>query len=152
MHRDIQPSPSSEKEESIMVGKARSPFELSPEDLRWTCDPESLGVRTISDVKACKKIIGQKRALRAIRLGLDIKSHGYNIYVSGLTGTGKTTTVKKLLEQMDSHGSTHDDICYVHNFNDPDSPRALQLPAEQGKKLSKDMDEAIHTLIEKILN
>lgn len=138
------------KEEPDMAAKDKSPLELSPADLRWTCDPESLGVKNIKDVKACKKIIGQERALKAIRLGLDIKSHGYNIYVSGLTGTGKTTTVKKLLEQMDSHGTTPDDICYVQNFSDRDTPSALQLPAGHGKRFAADMDTAIHALREKI--
>ena len=114
-------------EESNMVTKMRPSLELLPDELRWTCDPESLGVKNVNEVPVCKKIIGQDRALRAIRLGLGMKSHGYNIYVSGLTGTGKTTTVKKLLEQMDSHGKTPDDICYVYNFGDPDDVRLVDF-------------------------
>lgn len=120
---------------------------LTPEQLRWTCEKKRLGGITSShDVPACKEIIGQERALRAIRLGLKIKSHGYNIYVSGLTGTGKSTTVKKLLEQMDSRGKTPDDICYVNNFSDTDSPRALYFPSGRGKIFSKDMDKMIEAL------
>ncbi|HHS12411.1 MAG TPA: ATP-binding protein [bacterium] len=120
---------------------------LSPEQLRWTCEKKRLGgITSCADVPPCKEIIGQERALRAIRLGLKIKSHGYNIYVSGLTGTGKSTTVKKLLEQMDSRGETPDDICYVNNFSDADSPRALFFPAGKGKIFSKDMDRMIEAL------
>ncbi len=120
-----------------------SSYELPLDHLRWDCDPEALGIKTTKDIPPCKEIIGQHRAIQAIRLGLKINSHGYNIYVSGLTGTGKTTTVKKLLEQMDSSSQTPDDICYVNNFNDPDSPSALFFPAGQGKRFAKDMDKMI---------
>lgn len=138
------------QEEFDMPTKRQTSLELSPDQLRWRCKPETLGIKTTADIPPCEEIIGQDRAIRAIRLGLDIKSHGYNIYVSGLTGTGKTTTVKKLLEQMDSRGKTPDDICYVNNFHDPDSPTALFLPAGQGKKFAKDMDETIQSLQEQI--
>ncbi len=104
-------------------------FKLTPTQLRWTCDSDSLGINTTKDAPPCEEIIGQERAIRAIRLGLNLKSHGYNIYVSGLTGTGKTTTIKKLLEQMDSKGPTPDDICYVFNFHDPDCPASVNFPA-----------------------
>ncbi len=125
-------------------------LELSPDQLRWRCDPNTLGIKTTTDIPPCKEIIGQDRAIRAIRLGLNMKSRGYNIYVSGLTGTGKTTTVKKLLEQVDSRGKTPDDICYVNNFHDPDSPTVLFLPAGQGKKFAKDMDDTILSLRKQI--
>ena len=73
-----------------MPKKGLSTHELTPEQLRWQCDPESLGVLSTAEFPACQGIIGQDRAIRAIQLGLNLKSHGYNIYVSGLTGTGKT--------------------------------------------------------------
>ena len=129
-----------------MPNKSLPSLELSHDQLRWRCDPETLNGKTTADIPPCEEIIGQDRAIRAIRLGLNIKSHGFNIYVSGLTGTGKTTTVKKLLEQMDSHDKTPDDICYVNNFHNPDSPVALFLPASQGRKFAKDMDRLIHSL------
>jgi type IV secretory pathway VirB4 component len=77
-----------------------SKYRLKANDLRWTCDPNSLGFRTTDEVPCCQEIIGQERALDAIRLGLEIDSPGYNIFVSGLTGTGKTTTLKSLLQSM----------------------------------------------------
>jgi len=123
-----------------------STYKLTPEELRWQCDPESLGIGSTVELPACKGIIGQDRAIRAIQLGLNLKSHGYNIYVSGLTGTGKSTTVKKLLEQMDSHGPTPDDICYVYNFHDVDTPCALSFPGGRGKMFSQDMDKTILSL------
>ena len=129
-----------------MPSKDPNSYKLSPEQLRWTCDPKSLGVETTAGLPPCKEIIGQQRAIQAIRLGLNIQSHGYNIYVSGLTGSGKTTTIKMLLEQMDSHGETPNDICYVNNFSDYDTPRALVFPAGQGKKFAKEMDKTILSL------
>lgn len=125
-------------------------LELNPEQLRWRCDPDTLGVETTADIPPCQEIIGQERAIRAIRMGLNLKSHGYNIYLSGLTGTGKTTTVKKLLEQMDSKGPTPDDICYVYNFHDPDSPSSLNFPAGQGKNFVRDMEKMIDSLLKDI--
>ncbi|MEE9169090.1 MAG: AAA family ATPase [bacterium] len=120
--------------------------EVPVEKLRWQCDPKSLGIKTTDDVKCCEDTIGQERALRAIKLGLEIKSPGYNIFVAGLTGTGKSTTVKQILEQIDTTGKVPDDTCYVYNFARPDMPKALRLPPGQGIGLAKDMDELISTL------
>ncbi|MCG8607082.1 AAA family ATPase [bacterium] len=123
--------------------------------LRWQCDPKSLDFETTDEVECCNEIIGQQRALRAIKMGLEIKSPGYNIFVAGLTGTGKTTTIKKLLEQIDKKGGIPDDICYVYNFSHPDKPSVLRLPAGKGKAFANDMDELIGALnsnIPKILD
>jgi len=119
---------------------------LSPDDLRWQCDPDSLGMEITSDIEPCEDIIGQDRAIRAIRTGLNIKSHGYNLFVSGLTGTGKTTTIRKLLEQMNGHTQAPDDICFVHNFLTPDSPRYLTFPAGGGKAFARAMDQTLRSL------
>ena len=72
-------------------------LELNVSDLRWVCDPEQLGFETTDSIPCCTDIIGQERALNAIKLGLEVKSRGYNIFVSGLTGTGRTTTIQRLL-------------------------------------------------------
>src|SRR3989304_4898562 len=76
--------------------------ELTAEQLRWRCDPESLKLDSTDDVEACEGIIGQERAIRALRLGLDIKSMGYNIFVTGLVGTGRTKTIKHLLKDLEN--------------------------------------------------
>lgn len=114
--------------------------------LRWQCDPDSLGFSSTEEIKSSEEIIGQERALRAMKLGLAVDSRGYNIFVSGLTGTGKTTTVKQILEQIDTTGEIPDDICYVHNFDNPDFPKVLRLPPGSGRKFSKDMDAMIADL------
>ena len=75
--------------------------EVPVELLRWTCNPDLLGFDTTKECRRTEKIIGQSRAVKAITLGLEIESPGYNIYVSGMTGTGKTTTIKNLLAQLE---------------------------------------------------
>lgn len=119
---------------------------LSPDELRWRLDPATLPFKTTEEVEVCKEIIGQPRALSAIRVGLDIKSLGYNIFVTGLAGTGRTTTIKCLLEEIDRKKSIPNDLCYVNNFKNPDMPRILSLPAGKGSALKKDMDQLIESL------
>jgi ATP-dependent Lon protease len=85
-------------------------------------------------------IIGQDRAIKAIKLGLSVPSRGYNIYVQGLTGTGKETTVSCILEQVATDSRIPDDKCYVHNFENPDRPLILNFPAGKGARFRKDMD------------
>ena len=120
--------------------------EVPVEKLRWRCPPESLPFETTKEVPLCMEIIGQERALKAIRLGLEMESLGYNIFVVGLVGTGRNTTIKCLLEEIDKAGKIPDDICYVNNFKDPDQARCICLPPGQGKAFKKDMDDLIESL------
>jgi len=123
-----------------------SKFELRSKDLRWRCSPNSLGFESTAEVPCCQDIIGQDRALAAIRLRLEIESPGYNIYVSGLTGTGKTTTIKTLLENMRHDEKKLKDICYVHNFRAPDRPVCIELPAGRGSMLKRAVADVLNTL------
>jgi lon-related putative ATP-dependent protease len=129
-------------------------FEEVPiEKLRWRCDPEALSFTTTESVQPCDEIIGQDRALEAIRLGLDIKSIGYNIFVTGLAGTGRFTTIKCVLEEMDKmdiKGKIPNDLCYVNNFKNSDMPHMISLPAGQGNAFKKEMENLIETLKKKI--
>ena len=118
--------------------------------LRWTCNPDLLGFDTTKECEKTDSIIGQSRAVKAITLGLEIESPGYNIYVSGMTGTGKTTTIKNMLNQLDLKKLIPDDICYVHNFKDPDTPRAIMFPAGSGRKFQKEMDDLVAHLRKEI--
>lgn len=120
--------------------------ELPVEKLRWRCPVERLGLKTTDDVEPCDWIIGQDRAVKAIKLGLDIKSMGYNIFVAGFVGTGRMTTIKHLLEKLETRGDIPDDKCYVNNFKYPDMPRVISLPAGQGKLFAKDMENLIGSL------
>jgi lon-related putative ATP-dependent protease len=120
--------------------------ELTPECLRWTCDPSVFSFQTTGELPPLKGIVEQERPIRAIRFGLDITSPGYNIYVSGLTGTGKTTVIRTFLEQIAATMPRPDDWCYVYNFRDPNCPTILNLPAGQGKTLKAEMGELVRLL------
>jgi lon-related putative ATP-dependent protease len=133
-------------EEEFTLAPAPAPLELSPDRLRWRCQPEDLPFETTDDLIACDEIIGQKRAVDAIRQGLEIRSPGYNIFVAGLTGTGKTTTIKQILLEIDRSPLMPGDKCYVNNFRDPDRPLYLALPAGRGSVLKRDMAELIDSL------
>jgi lon-related putative ATP-dependent protease len=132
------------------MNKSKGFTEVSPEKLRWTCDPNAFGFENTGECEQIKGIIGQERALAAIRMGLEIESPGYNIYASGLTGTGKTSTIKTLLSQLEVTKKTPDDICYVHNFKDSDMPIYIMLPAGMGKKFQMEMDDLVTFLKKEI--
>jgi ATP-dependent Lon protease len=118
--------------------------------LRWRCDPDTLPFETTESVEPCEEIIGQERGLEAIRVGLDINSLGYNIFVTGLAGTGRFTTIKCVLEELDVKGKIPNDICFVNNFKNVDMPHMISLPAGQGNSFKKEMETLIETLKKKI--
>jgi ATP-dependent Lon protease len=124
--------------------------EVSVERLRWRCDPNTLPFETTETIQPCQEVIGQERGLEAIRVGTDINSIGYNIFVTGLAGTGRFTTIKCVLEEIDVKEKMPNDLCYVNNFKNPDMPHMLILPAGQGNAFKKEMDTLIETLKKKI--
>ncbi len=113
------------------------------ERLRWHCDPDSLGFERADEIPQTKGIIGQDRAIEALRLAFSVRSKGHNVYVSGAAGTGRTTTVKHLLETLDTGRRAPSDIIYVHNFRLPDSPTAITLPAGRGQSFRREMEEFV---------
>ena len=122
-------------------------FRLTPEQLRWRCDPASFPFEATSELGECPiAIIGQPRAMDALKLGVDVRSDGYNIFVAGEVGTGRSTAVKQILTEMDKGEHAPEDLVYVHNFKDPDCPRLLAFPAGQGRAFRKAMDDSIERL------
>ena len=103
--------------------------ELPPEKLAWRLDPDKIPFASSEECKSCEGIIGQNRAIRSIQTGLDVKSLGYNIFITGLVGTGRTTTIKQLLEKLEKEDKTPDDILFVNNFKVPDEPTLITLPS-----------------------
>ena len=91
--------------------------ELKPEELAWHCLEELIPFESTAECAACEDIIGQEKALKSLETGLDIKSRGYNIFITGLVGTGRTTTIKKFLEKIRLGQPVPDDLLYVNNFN-----------------------------------
>ncbi len=120
--------------------------ELPPEKLRAKIDANLLPFETTNECAICEGVIGQERALKAIQIGLDIKSRGYNIFITGMLGTGRTTTIKKFLDKIEKAKTPPDDILYVNNFKSPDEPSLIMLPA--GKGIS--FKQAMATLIEEL--
>jgi lon-related putative ATP-dependent protease len=113
--------------------------ELSPTQLRRTCDPDSLKCQSSQDLIPLQEIIGQERAVRALKFGLGIQDKGFNIYVAGYPGTGRTTAVKDFLGEMAKKQPIPSDYCYVNNFKDEYTPKAIKLPSGKGKVFQKDM-------------
>jgi lon-related putative ATP-dependent protease len=130
--------------------KAEPHPELPVEKLRWRCDPKLFDFKTTDELTACEGIIGQHRAENAIQLGLEVKGRGYNIFVTGLVGTGRTFTIKHLLEKLDKGKEAPDDILYVNNFSTPDMPRAITLPAGKGCQFKTDIEHLVTSLLKTI--
>ena len=124
--------------------------ELTPKQLRWRCNPASLHIKSTTDVKVSKEIIGQERALRALRLGLEIDHYGFNVFVTGFSGTGRTTTIKRLLSEFEDKNTELRDLCFVHNFKNADQPILLSLPAGKAYKLRDGMQEVLADLLKNI--
>lgn len=129
-----------------MTHLAKKKLALKPNQLRWHCPQRLFSAKDSSKIPPLTEIIGQDRALSAIKLGLAIKSPGYNIFVTGMTGTGRKSTIKQLLEQLDSRAPIPGDICYVFNFRDPDAPAVLYVPAGKGKELAADIMQVVRDL------
>jgi len=128
------------------------PKKLTAEQVRQSCDPALFHCNSTADLVPIGGMIGQDRALNALRFGLSIVKPGFNVYVSGLAGTGRTTAIRPFLEALAAKKETPSDWCYVHNFQDSYCPRALRLPAGMGPGLQKDMtrivDDARRSLVQ----
>ncbi|UCC11235.1 MAG: AAA family ATPase, partial [candidate division WOR-3 bacterium] len=119
---------------------------LKPSELRWQCDPKFLKFKNVDELRICEGIIGQPRAMDAIQLGLNVKYPGYNVFITGPVGTGRTTAVTKLLEEIEVKKDALYDMMYVNNFRNPDMPRLLRLPAGKGMRFKNDMEAFINNL------
>ncbi|MCK4472014.1 MAG: AAA family ATPase, partial [Anaerolineae bacterium] len=117
--------------------------ELPVDKLRRICDPQSLGCETTEEIEPLETIIGQERAVKALEFGLGIKELGFNIYVAGPPGTGKTTAVQRFLEEVAKDKAVPPDWCYVNDFRDPYRPKALRLPPGRGREFQKDVKNLV---------
>lgn len=123
---------------------------LAASSLRWTCNEKELGISSTREVQTSGEILGQTRAMEALKHGLDMESDGYNIYVSGDPGTGRSTAVKALIERYAAVRPVPPDLCYVNNFKNPDMPRALRLPAGGGDKLKDEIQNLLSSFRTKL--
>ncbi|MDH3598099.1 MAG: AAA family ATPase, partial [Candidatus Tectomicrobia bacterium] len=121
-------------------------FKVPPDKLRWSCDPDSLPFQSTDELKPLQGLLGQERAQKALTLGTEMTGPGYNIFVCGLTGTGRLTAVRQILEARQQQGKVALDLCYVSRFRQAEQPRLLRLPPGQGRRLKQAMEEALSDL------
>ena len=113
--------------------------EVPADRLRWRCTPDMLHIADMADIKPSRSIIGQDRALQAIQVGLEMKHYGYNIFVTGLPGTGRMTAIHRMLHEFEGRKIPLTDKVYVHNFRNPDAPIMLAFQAGQGIAFKREM-------------
>ena len=119
---------------------------LTAEELCKRCDPGQFTFDTTDDLRNLDDILGQARALDAIRFGVGIKREGYNLYVLGPSGIGKQEVVTQYLNQQAAEQKTPSDWCYVNNFEHRQIPIAIQFPPGKGVEFAHDIDELIQEL------
>lgn len=122
------------------------PLPLEPPQLHHACDPEQFGFRTTAELEDLTELIGQIRAMDAVRFGTGIRHDGYNIYVLGPSGMGKRSMVKQFLAKK--AGAEHEpaDWCYLNNFTQPHKPQAIRLPSGKGAELRHQMEQLVDYL------
>ncbi|MGD2201597.1 MAG: ATP-binding protein, partial [Candidatus Bathyarchaeota archaeon] len=125
--------------------------ELSHSEVRGILKGMSFECESTADLTPLTEIIGQERAVRALQFGLQIDSKGYNVYLSGMPGTGKTTALVDYLKEIAKDRPAPDDWCYVYNFDDSTKPDALRLPAGMGSEFKDDMEQFVSE-IQRVLN
>ncbi len=117
------------------------PEPLETSKLRKTCDPNQFKFKTTEELQSDLHIIGQPRGTQAIEFGIHIHSPGYNIYVLGESGTGRTTAIERFIENKAANDPVPDDWVYVYNFEEPHKPICLSMPPGLGISLSQEMEK-----------
>lgn len=106
-------------------------------------EPEKVHCASTEDMRPMEEIIGQDRALRALKFGLEIREPGFNVYTSGAQGTGRMTAVQSFLDELSKAKPRANDWIYVHNFENQYEPDAISLPAGRGTQFKEDMERFI---------
>ncbi len=122
------------------------PRELAAADLRCACDADLFDFTTTAELEPLDEVIGQKRAVQAIAFGLEMASPGYNIFVTGRDGTGKSTISRDLSRRFAANRPTPDDWLMVNNFKDEYRPRAIRMPAGQGAFFARKISRVVQDL------
>lgn len=130
--------------------KASKHRELSADDLKLACCPDFFKFESTRNLMPIDEIIGQERAVKALKVGVELWAPGYNIFISGLSGTGKASTVKKMLESIRPQCPVLNDYAYVNNFEDQDKPLLLVFHAGEAIKFKHDLAATIQYLQSKI--
>jgi len=113
---------------------------LALEDLYRSCDPEELGFETTADVEAIDGTVGQDRAVNSLQFGLSIRAEGYNLFVAGPPGTGRSSTLRAIVGSVAASQPVAADWCYLYNFEEHRQPSVISLPAGRGRALARHME------------
>ena len=119
---------------------------LQAHQLYRACDQSQFTFKTTADLEDLTGIIGQMRAMDALRFGTGIRHDGYNLFVLGPSGIGKNSMVRRFLEQKSGGENKPDDWCYVNNFAQPHKPQLLRLPSGRGAELRARMEQLVEYL------
>ena len=122
------------------------PSALTLAEVYKVCEKDMFKFNTTSKIGESHEFIAQDRAVRAINMGLGIRKPGYNIYVAGAQGTGKTSVIRTFLERWSKKADVPNDWIYVYNFQHTEVPKAIEMPAGEGKKLKKEMEALVKIL------
>jgi predicted ATP-dependent protease len=124
--------------------------ELPPAQLRWRCELSRIPFETTAQAELREGFIGQERALRALKMGVELSAPGYNVFVCGLAGTSRGGTIARMIEEVHPQTKPSLDRCYVNNFKITDRPRLLSLPRGQANSFKKDLQAGIDFLRRRI--
>lgn len=130
----------------VKLKGVKLPAPLTSEKVYRECDTEIFKFNSTAKIGESHEFIAQDRAVRAINMGLGIRKPGYNIYVAGAQGTGKMSVIRTFLERWSQNAPVPDDWIYVYNFQHSEVPRAICLPAGEGKKFKKGMEYLVKGL------
>jgi len=130
--------------------KKASYEEVPIEKLRWRLDPATLPFKSTDDLEPLDEIVGQKRAVEAFKFGMGIDSQGYNVFVTGMAGTGRMSTVRKMLEEISCKDRIPDDLCYINNFKNTETPILVRLKGGEGVGFKKDVHAFVELLKKQI--
>ena len=114
--------------------------ELSYKDLKMTCNTDIFNFETTEELESISSGIGQDRGIKALEFGLQVNVKGYNLYLEGPSGVGKTMYTKNYLDKIAAKQKPPHDWCYIYNFDNPNEPIAVDLPAGQGKEFKEAME------------
>lgn len=126
--------------------------ELSYKDLKRICNPNVFKFEDTSELEGIDSGIGQDRGIKALEFGVNVDVKGYNIYLEGPSGVGKTMYAKNYLDKISKKKKVPSDWCYIYNFDNPNEPIAVSLPAGQGKEFEENMNLFIKDIRKDIKN
>ena len=130
--------------------RLEKPTALPVDKLRWRCEPARLPFETTAQAELREGFVGQERALRALKMGVELTAPGYNVFVCGLAGTSRGGTIARMIGELHPGTKESSDRCYVNNFKIADRPRLLTLPRGQANSFKKDMQAGIDFLRRRI--